>query len=452
MPEKALTHHGSQTLLERDTMKRVARRLMPLIIICYLIAYIDRSNISIAALTMNADIGLSAAAYGVGAGLFFVTYIIFEIPSNLALHRFGARIWIARIMITWGIIAGCMSLVNGPESFNTVRLLLGAAEAGFTPGIIFYLAQWFPNRHRGRAMSRFYVGAALATVIGAPLSGFILQNAHSLFGLAGWKWMFIVGAVPAVVLGFVVLKYFTDKPKDAKWLPAENREWLTATLEAEQTAANSLRKFTIRGALTNPGVLILAFFFFLYSFNSIGLTLWMPQVIQGTFGKPDTLTTTLLTAIPYAFAVVFMIIVGHSLDKRGNKHLHMAIPMALSGLMLIGSVVEGPTILGFALLSLSTGLAWSAVPAMWGSATAFMTGIAAAAGVALINSTANIAGVAVPPMIGAVKEATGSFQMPLIIIAAAMMMAAGVALWSKKFTGQGRLSQDISTAESVTVK
>ncbi|WGW13531.1 MFS transporter [Saxibacter everestensis] len=447
MPNKTPTGQASPSLLERDTMKRVSRRLMPLIIVCYLIAYIDRSNVSIAALTMNADIGLTTAAYGVGAGLFFVTYIIFEIPSNLALHRFGARVWIARIMITWGIIAGCMSLVTGPASFNTVRLLLGAAEAGFTPGIIFYLAQWFPNRHRGRAMSRFYVGAAMATVIGAPLSGLILQTTDGLLGLAGWKWMFIVEAIPAVVLGFVVLKYFTDKPKDAHWLPTENRKWLSATLAAEQAAADSLRKFTIRGALSNPGVLLLAGFFFLYSFNSIGLTLWMPQVIQGTFGNPDTLTTTLLTAIPYVCAVILMVAVGHSVDKRGRRHLHMAVPMALASLMLIGSVMAGPTILGFTLLSLSTGLAWSAVPAMWGTATAFMTGIAAAAGVALINSTANVAGVAVPPMIGAVKEATGSFQVPLVIIAVAMMLAAGVALWSKRFTGEGRLSRDVETVE-----
>ncbi|MDY7529749.1 MULTISPECIES: MFS transporter [unclassified Cryobacterium] len=437
--------------IEHETMRRVTRRLMPLIMVCYFIAYIDRSNVSVASLTMNGDIGLSVGAYGFGAGLFFITYIIFEIPSNLALHKFGARVWIARIMISWGIVAACMALVNGPGTFNTVRLVLGAAEAGFTPGIIFYLSQWFPNQHRGRAMGTFYVGAALATVIGAPLSGLILQFSHGWFDIQGWRWLFILEAVPAVVLGIVVLKYFTDKPREAKWLPEANRTWLVKTLEIEKSAAEGLRTFTIGSALRSPGVILLAIFFFLYSFNSIGLTLWMPQVIQGTFGHPDALTTSMLTAIPYVFAVIFMIINGRSADKRGRRDLHMAIPMALAGVLLLGSVAAGPTVLGFALLSVSTGFAWSAVPAMWSTATAFMTGIAAAAGVALINATANIAGVLVPPLVGELKEATGSFNWPLIVIAAAMLLAAVVALISARYTKEGLITKQAALVETALV-
>ncbi|MDV3124231.1 MFS transporter [Mycobacterium sp. 21AC1] len=433
--------------LESSTMRRVARRLMPLIIVCYLVAYIDRSNVSIAALTMNEDIGLTAAAYGLGAGLFFVTYIIFEIPSNLALHRFGARRWIARIMITWGIVAACMALVVGEKSFYTVRLLLGAAEAGFTPGIIFYLSQWFPKRHRARAMGRFYVGAALATVIGAPLSGLLL-NLDGLLGLAGWKWLFVVSGIPAVVLGFIVLRFFTDYPAQAHWLPERNREWLVSTMTRERDEAEAVRKFSIRGALFHPGTLLLALFFFLYSFNSIGLTLWMPQVIKGTFGTPSNLVTTLLTAIPYAFAVIFMLIVGRQVDRGGRRHIYMAVPMALAGVLLVGSVAAGQSLLGFLLLAVSTGFAWSAVPALWSTATAFTSGVAAAAAVALINSTANIAGVAVPPLIGRVREATGSFAVPLLLIAGAMLAAAAVALVSNRYTHEGSLAASVTDNES----
>lgn len=428
--------------IETDTVRRVTRRLLPLIMLLFLIAYIDRSNISIAALTMNDDIGLTATAYGLGAGLFYVTYILFEVPSNLALNRFGARRWIARIMISWGIVAGCMALVQGPASFNAIRLLLGAAEAGFTPGIIFYLSLWFPSRHRARAMALFYVGSALATVIGAPLSGVIVKM-DGIGGLAGWKWLFILEAVPAVILGFVVLRVLTDAPKDADWLPAENRKWLVAELDTERTAVESKRKFNVRQALTNPGILLLALFLFLYSFNSIGLTLWMPQVIKGTFGNPSNFTTALLTAIPYGFAAIFMLAVARSMARRGHAHLHMAIPIGVSGVLLALSVAAGPTFLGFALLAVSTGLAWSAIPALWQTATSFTTGVAAAAGVALINSLANLAGLGVTPLIGKVKDATGGFSASLLIIAGAMLLAAVVALVSRRFTEPGRLADQV---------
>jgi ACS family tartrate transporter-like MFS transporter len=444
--------HGqreAEAPLEKDTMRRVARRLLPIIIVCYLIAYIDRSNVSIAALTMNHDIGLTAAAYGLGAGLFFATYIIFEIPSNLALSRFGARRWIARIMITWGIVAGCMALVQGPTSFNTVRLLLGAAEAGFTPGMVYYLSQWFPSQHRGRALARLYVGAAMATVIGAPISGLILKM-DGFAGLAGWKWLFVIEAIPAILLGFFVLKFFTDQPRDATWLPAQQREWLTTTLAEERHAVETQRTFTVRSALTNPGILLLALFFFFYSFDSIGLTLWMPQVIKGTFGVRSNLTTSLLTAVPYLFAVVLMLAVARSMDRRGHPHLHMAVPMTIAGVLLALSVPAGATLLGFLLLAISTGFAWSAVPALWESATAFTTGMAAAAGVALVNAVANIAGLSVPPVIGRVKDATGSFGIPLFIIAAALIAGAAVALISRRFTTPGKLADQVASSPEST--
>lgn len=440
--ERTETPQPAITPLESDTVSRVTRRLLPLIMLLFLVAYLDRTNISVAALTMNPDIGLTATAYGVGAGLFYVTYILAEVPSNLALDRFGARLWIARIMITWGIVAGCMALVQGDRSFILVRMLLGAAEAGFTPGIIFYLSLWFPSRHRARATAQFYVGSALATTLGAPISGLIVRL-DGVAGLAGWKWLFVLEAIPAVLLAFVVLRHFTDSPKDATWLPEENRTWLIKALATERTALESQRRFSVRQALTNPGILLLALFLFLYSFNSIGLTLWMPQVIKGTFGNPSNFATSLLTAIPYAFAVVFMLVVGRSVARRGHAHLHMAIPMAAAGVLLGLSVAAGPTFGGFALLAVSTGLAWSAIPALWQSATSFTTGVAAAAGVALINSLANVAGLGVTPLIGKVKDVTGGFSASLLIIAAAMIAASVVALVSRRFTSPGRLAAQV---------
>ncbi|WP_405751902.1 MFS transporter [Streptomyces sp. NBC_01411] len=439
--QDSVVGRGDDGGLERDTMNRVVRRLMPLIVICYLVAYIDRSNLSVAALTMNDAIGLTAAQFGLGASLFFATYVVFEVPSNVLLAKLGARRWIARIMISWGIVSGCMALVGGAHSFYLVRLFLGAAEAGFTPGVIWYLTRWFPASHRGRAMGRFYVGAALATVIGSPLSGLVLKM-DGVLNTPGWKWLFVVEAVPAVLLGFIVLKSLTDTPEDAAWLPERNRRWLTGRLAQERAEIAGRRSVSVREALTSPGVLLLALFFFLYSFDSIGLTLWMPQVIQGGFGDPSDFVTALLTAVPYALAVVAMVIVARSVDRRGKHALHMAVPMAVSGVLLVASVAAGPGVPGFALLALSTGAAWAAVPALWGSATAFMTGVAAAAGVAFINAFANVAGLAVTPLIGVIKDATGSFDAPLLVIAGAMLLGAVVAIVSGRFTAPGRLAAE----------
>lgn len=428
--------------IETNTIRRVTRRLMPLIVVCYIIAYIDRSNISIAALTMNADLGLTAAQFGIGSGIFFLGYVALEVPSNIVLARVGARRWIARIMITWGIVALLMAFMTEAWHFYVLRLLLGAAEAGFTPAIIFYLATWYPNRYRARAVSSFYVGAALATVIGAPLGGLILNSMDGVWGHAGWQWLFALEALPAIILAFVVLKFLTDTPERADWLPAENRIWLLDTLRRERTSAERVRKFTIGQALRNPGVLMMALFLFLFSVNSLGLTLWMPQVISNTF-VVNPLTSSLLTAVPYAFAVVLMIIVARLTDRYGRMHLFMAWPMVASGLLMLGSLAAGPTVLGFLALSLSTACAWATLPALWKSATGYMTGVAAAAGIALINSLGNIAGLTVAPLIGHLKDSTGTFIVPLFIIAGAMLLAAIVGAATRRFVSiTGELPDD----------
>lgn len=431
------------SVLESATMRRVSRRLIPLLMICYVIAYLDRFNVSVAALTMNDDLGITPAQFGLGSGLFFVTYVIFEIPSNLMLAKVGARRWIARIMLTWGIISGCMALVTGANSFYAMRLILGIAEAGFTPGIVYYLARWYPVKHRSRAMSRFYVATALASVIGAPLSGLLLEL-DGVLGLAGWRWLFIVEALPAVVLAFVVVRMLTDDPKDATWLPDENREWLTSTLADERAQLERLRTFTVPQALRNPGVLLLAFFFFLYSFNSNGLTIWMPQVIEGGFAGVSNVTVSLLTAIPYACAVVGMLLVGHFCDKSSQPHLYMAVPITVGGVLLALSPMVGKGVLSFTLLCLATGLVSSTVPAMWKVATSFLTGTAAAAAIALVNSIANIAGFLVPPLIGRVRETTESFTLALLVVAAALVLAGVTAMVSRPFTTPERLAKHLA--------
>ena len=255
------------------------------------------------------------------------------------------------------------------------------------------------------------------------------------------RWPYL--AVPAVLLAFVVLRVMTDSPQDASWLPEQQRRWLVAAMQTERAAVDSQRTFGVGQALVNPGILLLALFLFLYSFNSIALTLWMPQVIQGTFGEPSDFVTSLLTAVPYALAAILMLVVARSVASRGHPHLHMAVPMAASGVLLVLSVFAGASFAGFVLLAVSTGVAWSAIPALWQTATSYMTGVAAAAGVALINALANLAGLGVTPLIGRIKDATGSFSVALLVVAVAMLLAALVALVSRRFTSAGTLAEQV---------
>ncbi|MHA1132655.1 MAG: MFS transporter [Alphaproteobacteria bacterium] len=404
-------------------------RLIPFLCLAYTVNFLDRVNVGFAALHMNADLGFSPAVFGFGAGIFFLGYIVFEIPSNLALQRFGARIWIARIMISWGLIACAMALVRGETSFYVSRLLLGIAEAGFFPGIILYLTYWFPAGTRARIIALFMASVPLATVFGGPISGVLLQM-HGFAGLAGWQWLFIIEGAPAVLLGVLALFVLTDKPDKAAWLSENERRALTETLASEAANTKAVGYADLRQALTRPRVLALGVLYFLMVTGLYGIGFWMPQVIA-TFGL-DPLHVGFLTAIPYLFAGIAMVLWGRHSDKTGERRWHIALPLLLAACAFAWSAYSGPLLPTMIALSLATLGFYAAFGPFWSLPTALLTGTGAAAGIALVNSMGNAAGFTGPYIVGLLKQATGSFSAALLFLAAALALGGLMALCFKR--------------------
>ena len=401
--------------LEQRTIAKVSRRLVPFLMLCYFVAYLDRVNVSFAALTMNQDLGISATAFGFGAGIFFFSYFIFEVPSNLMLERFGARKWIARIMLSWGVLSGAMALIQGEYSYYFVRVLLGAAEAGFFPGIIFYLTLWFPAVYRARIIGWFMAAIPLSSVLGAPLSGLLL-NTHGMLGLAGWQWLFILEAAPALVLAGVVWFYLTDRPADAHWLTEEERGWLARRLTAEQNTREAAHGMSVRQALTNPKVLALSLVYFGAVATNYGTAFWLPQIVKG-FGLSNV-ATGLVTAIPYIVGTIGMVWWSRRSDARMERKAHSAIPLAIAALGISAStLVDDPT-LKMVCLSVGAFGVFAVLPVFWTLPTAFLSGAAAAAGIAVINSVGNLAGFFGPFIMGWLRDMTGSFAAGLWAISA----------------------------------
>jgi ACS family tartrate transporter-like MFS transporter len=409
----------------QSAIAKATRRLIPFLCLCYAVNFLDRVNVGFAALAMNEDLGFSPSVFGAGAGIFFVGYILFEIPSNLALQRFGARIWIARIMISWGLIAAAMALVNSETSFYVMRFLLGVAEAGFFPGIILYLTYWFPARERARIVSLFMAAVPLATVVGGPVSGALLEL-HGLGGLKGWHWLFIVEGLPAVLLGVVALKFLDDRPEDAGWLSKKERKALGATLAAEAKATQKVGYAGLGQALTRPRVLVLGLLYFCLVVGLYGIGFWMPQVIQ-TFGLAP-LKIGFLTAIPYLFAAIAMVIWGWHSDRTGERTWHVALPLFVAALAFAWSASTLPLSLTMVALTLATLGIYAAIGTFWSLPTAILTGTGAAAGLALVNSMGNLAGLVSPTIVGAMRQATGSFAAALLFLAGALLLAALIAL------------------------
>ena len=404
-------------------------RLIPFLCLAYTVNFLDRVNVGFAALHMNADLGFSPAVFGFGAGIFFLGYIVFEIPSNLALQRFGARIWIARIMISWGLIACAMALVRGETSFYVSRLLLGIAEAGFFPGIILYLTYWFPAGTRARIIALFMASVPLATVFGGPISGVLLQM-HGFAGLAGWQWLFIIEGAPAVLLGVLALFVLTDKPEKAAWLSDNERRALTETLASEAANTKAVGYADLRQALKRPRVLALGVLYFLMVTGLYGIGFWMPQVIA-TFGL-DPLHVGFLTAIPYLFAAIAMVLWGRHSDKTGERRWHIALPLLLAACAFAWSAYSGPLLPTMIALSLATLGFYAAFGPFWSLPTALLTGTGAAAGIALVNSMGNAAGFTGPYIVGLLKQATGSFSAALLFLAAALALGGLMALCFKR--------------------
>lgn len=413
--------------IERETMSKVARRLIPFMIAMFCVNFLDRVNIGFAALQMNHDLGLTPESFGLAAGILFISYTVCEIPSNLILVRVGPRRWLARIMITWGLVAMANALVSDRNSLYAMRFLLGAAEAGFFPGIMVFISRWFPPRERARAITLFMIGSPLSVVFGAPLS-IALLSLHGWMGLAGWQWLFVLEGLPAVVLGVIALRWLTDRPEEAAWLRAEERGWLSATLaeEARRKQARPGPRHTAAVFLHGPTLLLaasklcvlLAFF---------GITLWLPQIIRA-FSGATRLETGLLTALPYACAAVGSVLVGRSSDRSGERGLHIAIPAFLGALGFgAAALTSDPFLAMIALCVAATGL-WISNTVFWTLPTAILAGTPAAAGLALINSVGNFGGFLGPTLTGWVRGHTGSFSLALVALGGFLALSAVLVL------------------------
>ena len=420
--------------LETNTIAKVSSRLVPFLIICYFVAYLDRVNVGFAALTMNEDLGLSQTAFGFGAGIFFIAYFIFEVPSNLLLERFGARKWIARIMLSWGILSGLMAFIpyiaratglGNENTFYLIRVLLGAAEAGFFPGIIFYLTLWFPAMYRARIVGYFMAAIPLSTVIGAPISGLLLYL-HGGLGLAGWQWLFIIEAVPAIILSVIVFFYLTDRPADATWLAADERDWLTERLGLEQRQREAVREYTVGQVLINPRVIGLSLVYFGAVATNYGLGFFLPQIVK-TFGL-NTFLTTVVAATPYVVGTIAMVWWGRRSDHVRERRYHTAIPLFIAAAGIAASTLfDDPTLRMISFCVAGFGI-FACLPVFWTLPTAFLTGAACAAGVAVINSIGNLAGFVGPFAMGWIRDHTGSYTGGLLLLAGLGIIAMGTVL------------------------
>ena len=409
--------------LEAGAYRKVMWRLVPFLFLCYVVAYLDRVNVGFAKLQMLNDLKFSEAAYGLGAGIFFIGYFIFEVPSNLILHKTGARRWIARIMVTWGFLSASMMFVTSETMFYVLRFFLGAAEAGFFPGIILYLTFWFPSRQRGRIVALFMTAIAMSGVIGGPLSGWIMTAMAGVNGWAGWQWLFLIEGLPSVLMGVIVLFYLDDSIAQAKWLTDAEKDLLQANIAAEQKTQAHM---SIGQTFKNPQVLMLSGLYFFFIMGLYGVSFWLPQLIKN-LGVKDIMTVGLLSAIPYGVAAVCMVLVGQSSDRRAERRWHLVVPALLGAVGLVLSGVYGnQPVLGMLALTLGTAGILSVLPVFWTLPTAFLTGASAAAGIALVNSIGNLAGFLSPYMVGLIKDATGNTTLALYVLAASMALGAAL--------------------------
>ena len=412
---------AASSRFETATYNKVGWRLIPFLLLCYVVAYLDRVNVGFAKLQMLQDLQFSETVYGLGAGIFFVGYFLFEVPSNVILHRVGARIWIARIMVTWGLISAGMMFVESATSFYVLRFLLGVAEAGFFPGIILYLTYWYPAARRARMTALFMSAIALSGVIGGPLSGWIIQSFAGVNGLKGWQWLFILEGLPSVVVGIATFFYLDDRIDHAKWLTAEEKSLLARNIVVENTGKQDL---TIRGVFADSRVWLMSLIYFTFVMGLYGVSFWLPTIIKAT-GVKDALQIGLLTAIPWGSAVVAMILVSRSADRNRERRWHIAIPALLGAAGLVLTAVWGQnTLLAMAALTVATMGILTTLPLFWSLPTSFLAGAGAAAGIALINSLGNLAGFVSPFMVGLLKDLTQSTNAGMYALAASMVFGA----------------------------
>ncbi|KJK25404.1 MFS transporter [Burkholderiaceae bacterium 16] len=427
--QAALTGAGQD--IDRDIEKRayskVFWRIMPFLMLCYVIAYLDRVNVGFAKLQMAQDLAFSETVFGLGAGLFFIGYFLFEVPSNLLMHKLGARIWIARIMITWGIISALFVFVKTPATFYIMRFLLGLAEAGFYPGVILYLTYWYPANRRAKMIALFMSGIPVAGMFGNPLSGFIMDAFHDYGGMRGWQWMFLLEALPALLIGVITVFVLKNGIDQAPWLNADEKRVLKRNIEEDSRQANaSGTGHSLRAVFSDRRVWWMCLIYFCFVTGQYALTFWMPTLVK-TSGVKGNLNIGLLSAIPFVCAIVVMNFLGHSADARRERRWHLIVP-ALMGAMgfAIAASFTHNTVVAIAALSLAAAGVLTCAPLFWSLPTAFLSGLAAASGIAVVNSVGNLAGFVAPYMVGYLTDLTHSTQSSMYVLSAMLVLGAGL--------------------------
>lgn len=438
---------NDDTVLERRTMRKVTRRLLPFLVLLYFFAFLDRVNVGFAALTMNKDLGLSSYAYGWAAGIFFIGYFIFEVPSNLALAKTGARVWLARILISWGLISACGAFVNGPTRFMVLRFVLGAAEAGFFPGVILYLTFWFPSRYRAQVVGLFMLANPVSTALGSLVSSFILRM-DGMLGIAGWQWLFVLEGLPSVLLGFVTLRYLADSPRQAKWLNGAERDWLIARLAGEAGERERHHKAGVAQTLANPRVLLLGAMYFLIVTANNGLVLWQPQIMKMLGVANDWIGPA--NAVPFVIGALTMVVWSRAADRRGKYRLDLACACLVAAAGLTFAAMSSSLPMIFVGLTVAAIGGYGALPSFWALPTSFLGGTAAAAGIALANSIGNLGGFAGPYLLGYVRSTTSGYSVGLGILAAAALLAAIASLLSGGSRRRGKPAGQ--NADSITIR
>jgi len=422
--------------VERSAIRKVATRLVPFVALMFFINYLDRTAISFAGPNgMNDDLGLKAAQFGFASGVFFVGYILLEIPSNVALHKFGARRWLARIMVSWGIVSLLFTFVNSVGGLYTLRVLLGIAEAGFFPGAILFLSLWVPARYRSKILALFYLAQPLTTVIGAPLAGWLIGH-HGIFGLAGWRFMFLCVSIPAILIGIIAWFYLADSPRKAKWLTHDEQEWLAREIEGEAKAtakAGRSERGSLMAALRSGRVWVLAVIYFGFIYGLYALAFFLPTIISGfqeQFGtKFDVFEKGLITAIPYLPAAIVLYLWSRDASKRGVKTWHIAVPAFIGGVTVpLALFMPGPAAT-IAVITVTACAIFAALPNFWTVPSKFLTGAAAAVGIALINTFGNIGGFAAGYVTGFLKDLSGSYVLPMFVVGGLMVLSGGLMVW-----------------------
>ncbi|RUM03969.1 MFS transporter [Rhizobium chutanense] len=399
---------------------KVFWRIVPFLMLCYVVAYLDRVNVGFAKLQMSSELGLSEAAYGIGAGIFFIGYFLFEVPSNVIMNKVGARVWIARIMVTWGIISAAFMFTSSETVFYVLRFLLGVAEAGFFPGIILYLTAWYPAHRRARIITTFMSAIPISAIFGNPLSGFLMDSFHGTHGLSGWQWMFLIEAIPALLFGVATFFYLDDTIQGAKWLNDEEKRVLTANIEAENRAKTA-SPHSIGATLADRRVWLMCLIYFCFVLGQYGLNFWMPTIVKAS-GVSGNLNIGLISAIPYICTFVAMLALGRSADRLRERRWHLVIPALIAAGGFVAATMAASTTVSIICLSLAAAGAISCAPLFWSLPTAFLAGTGAAAGIAWINSVGNLAGFLGPFLVGYLKDFTGTNSAGMYLLAAALVI------------------------------